>query len=328
MVVDVHGHITHPELFKLLPMPPALADIGGMLEQKAKAGIDVTIVGSPVGFGTMVPVEGMDNFDQPLDRLESFHDWLAETVSDHAPHLSAYAYTNPFGDEAMLAQTAQTVRDGPFVGLIVNTSVRGEYLDSPGADAFFAMAEELDVPVFLHPPAEPVGTASYAAFGLVEQVARFCDVTACLATLVFSGRLERHPRLRLLAAMAGGAIGLLGERLDTADRMRMRGGPPGSGPPGGGGPPPEAGASPPPSEQLRRIYVDTATSSRHALEADLDVLGAGRMMLGTDSPPASKPLEVSLQDVRELQLSEPERDAVLGATAADLFRLAPAVQPG
>jgi hypothetical protein len=46
-----------------------------------------------------------------------------------------------------------------FVGLMVNTSVRGEYLDSPRADDFFAMASELDVPILLHPPAEPVGSA-------------------------------------------------------------------------------------------------------------------------------------------------------------------------
>ena len=50
----------------------------------------------------MVPVAGMDNYAQPLDRLKSFHDWLAETVAEHAPHLEAYAYTNPFGGEAML----------------------------------------------------------------------------------------------------------------------------------------------------------------------------------------------------------------------------------
>ena len=80
MIVDVHGHVTHPELFKRFPMPPALADIEGMLEKKAALGIELTIVGSPVGFGTMVPVPGLDNYAQPLDQLKSFHGWLAETV--------------------------------------------------------------------------------------------------------------------------------------------------------------------------------------------------------------------------------------------------------
>ena len=65
-------------------MPPALADVEGMVEKKAALGIDLTIVGSPVGFGTMVPVPGLDPYSQPLDQLKSFHDWLAETVEAHA----------------------------------------------------------------------------------------------------------------------------------------------------------------------------------------------------------------------------------------------------
>src|SRR5918992_359267 len=130
MIIDVHGHVTHPELFKRFPMPPALADIDGMLEHKAEHGIELTIVGSPVGFGTMVPVPGLDNYAQPLDQLKSFHDWLGETVQGHAGRLAAYVYTNPLGGPELLDQTAATVKEGGFVGLIVNSSVQGRYLDS------------------------------------------------------------------------------------------------------------------------------------------------------------------------------------------------------
>ena len=250
MIVDVHGHITHPELFKRYPMPPALADIEGMLDRKSQAGIGLTIVGSPVGFGTMSK-RGHDNYAQSAEELKSFHEWLSETVRKHAPRLAAYAYTNPFGDAALLDQTAQTVRDGGFVGLIVNTSVGGEYLDSPRADQFFAMAAELGKPVFLHPPAEPVGSDSIEDFRLVEQIGRFMDVTVGLATLVFSGRLEQYPDLEIIAATAGGAISLLAGRMDQAYQPRhwAGGGPPRGGPPGGppsgppsGGPP---GGGPP-----------------------------------------------------------------------------------
>ena len=115
MIVNVHGHITHPELFKRYPMPPALADIEGMLDRKSEAGIGVTIVGSPVGFGTMSK-RGHDNYAQSADELKSFHEWLAETVRKHAPRLAAYAYTNPFDDSALLDQTAQTAKDGGSSG--------------------------------------------------------------------------------------------------------------------------------------------------------------------------------------------------------------------
>src|SRR5262245_27661344 len=121
MIIDIHGHITSPKLFKRFPMPPALADIDGMIEQTARAGIDLTIVGSPVGEGTMMPVPGLDNYAQSPEQLRAFHDWLAETVAKHSGRLKAYAYTNPFGGDAILEATAKTVKDCGFVGLIVNT---------------------------------------------------------------------------------------------------------------------------------------------------------------------------------------------------------------
>ena len=366
MIVDVHGHITHPELFKRYPMPPALADIEGMLDRKSEAGIGVTIVGSPVGFGTMSK-RGHDNYAQTADELKSFHEWLAETVRKHAPRLAAYAYTNPFGDAALLDQTAQTVKDGGFVGLIVNTSVGGEYLDSPRADSFFAMAAELGKPIFLHPPAEPVGSASIEDFRLVEQVGRFMDVTVGLATLVFAGRLEQHPDLEVIAATAGGAISLLAGRMDQAYQPRhwAGGGPPGGGPPGGsagGGPPggPTAGGPPgggppgggapgggppgggpgaggpagrppmaqytnkitqPPSTYLRRVYVDTANSSVPNHLANLELMGADRMLFGTDSPPLATPLQDAIAMVDGLPISASERQGILEGNARRLFGL-------
>jgi aminocarboxymuconate-semialdehyde decarboxylase len=343
MVVDVHGHITHPELFERFPMPRALLDIEGMLEQKAAQGIELTIVGSPVGYGTMTPVPEFDAFSQPLDRLKSFHEWLAETTQRYAPRLAAYAFTNPFGGDELLAQTADTVRDGGFVGLMVNTSIRGEYLDSERADDFFALVDELDVPIFLHPPAEPVGSGSFSDFRLVEQVGRFLDVTAGLAALVFGGRLEQHPRLEVIAATAGGAIGLLANRLDQAyrprhwagapgdgagDRPGGGGGPPAGGPPGGkpaGGPPGgprfENKISEPPSTYLRRVYVDTANSSMPNHLANLEVVGAGRMLFGTDSPPLATSLADALAMVRALPVSAAEQESILRGNAEELFGL-------
>ena len=310
MIVDVHGHVTHPDLLKRFPMPPALGDIEGMLERKAEAGIGLTIVGSPVGFGTMMPVPGLDNYAQPLDQLAAFHSWLAETVAASGGRLAAYAYTNPFGGSELLSQTVRTVRDGGFVGLIVNTSVQGEYLDSPGADEFFDMAVELDVPVFLHPGAEPVGTGSVRDFRLVEQVGRFFDVAVGLAALILAGRLEQHPRLKLFAATGGGGVALVANRLDVAARSR----------------PPAEGAvraplSSPPSEHLRRVFVDTANLSAATHLANLELMGAERMMFGTDSPPIAVPLETAIRLVRDLPISAEAQQDILEGNARRFFGL-------
>ncbi|MBD0329782.1 MAG: amidohydrolase [Thermoleophilia bacterium] len=327
MIVDVHGHVTHPKLFERFPMPPALLDIEGMLERKGALGIELTIVGSPVGYGTMTPVPGFDAFEQPLDQLKAFHEWLADTVRKHAPRLAAYAFTNPFGGDELLAQTAETLKDDAFVGVLVNTSVRGEYLDSERADDFFALVAELRVPVFLHPPAEPVGSASFRDFRLVEQVGRFLDVTAGLAALVFGGRLERDPDLEVVAATAGGAIGLLAARLDQAYQPRHWGGKPGDGGgPAAGGrggmPRFENRITEPPSAYLRRVYVDTANASVPNHLANLEVVGAERVLFGTDSPPLATPLEDAIALVDALPVAEAEREQILRGNAERLFRLA------
>lgn len=308
MIVDVHGHITPPDLLERLPMPAALGDIDGMIEQKERLGIELSIVGSPVGVGTMVPVEGLDPFSQPLSALQRFHDWLGRTVADHLDRLRAYAWTNPFGDEAMLDQTAATVRQDEFVGLIVNTSVHGEYLDSPRADDFFSMAAELDVPILLHPPAEPAGAAGLTDTRLVEQLGRVLDVTAGLATLAFGARLEQYPGLKVVGAMAGGAISLLAGRLEAAAHS------------------PALGATAPrvaehPGVALRSCYVDTATPSLENLEANLRVFGVERMLFGSDFPPATRPLADSIALVDRLAVSEEDKRRIFSENAKRLFRL-------
>lgn len=308
--VDVHGHITPPELFERLPMPPSLRDIDGMIEQKAAVGIDMTIVGSPVGVGTMMRVPGFVNEPQTPDVLRGFHDWLAGVVADHPDSLRAYAYCNPFGGDAVLSYTASTVRDGGFVGVMVNSSVDGRFLDDAGADDFFAMVDELDVPVMLHPPAEPVGAEKLSDFRLVEAVGRFNDVTIGLASLIWGGRLEQHPSLRVIAGMSGGAVAAVAPRLD---RMLA--------PAHWGGPPLENKISEPFSSYLSRVYVDTTSHNAGVLAAAAQTMGAGQLLFGTDFPPASTPLEAALGVVRGLGLDDAGTAGVLGGNARQLFKL-------
>ena len=307
-MIDVHAHITPPELLERLPMPRSLGDIEGMIEEKARAGIQLSIVGSPVGVGTMVPMPGMDPFAQPHDALKRFHDWLAGTVEEHREHLRAYAWTNPFDDELVDA-TAETVRDDAFVGLIVNSSIHGEYLDSPKADHFFAMASELDRPILLHPPPDPVGGAALPDTRLVEQLARYWDVAASLAVLAFGKRFRQYPSLRFIGAMGGGSVALLPARLEEAKAARALGGQTLA--------PEEVGDEP--DAAIRRLYVDTATPSPENLKVNLAVLGAERVLFGTDSPPAARPFEDSIAAVKDVAGAEAER--VFEANARELFRL-------
>ncbi|MEC3974266.1 amidohydrolase family protein [Amycolatopsis sp. H20-H5] len=309
MIIDVHGHVTAPELLAKYPMPPSLGDIDGMIERKLEAGVGLTVVGSPVGFGTMTRIPGLDNYAQPADKLAAFHDWMGETVRAHAGHLLAYAYVNPFGTDAELATAAELVHRPEFVGFIVNTSVRGRFLDDPGADRFFELAREALVPIMLHPPAEPVGAGALTNFGLVEQLGRFTDVHLSLATMIMGGRLERDPGLRLIAATGGGALALLADRLDLAHSPRHW---KGTGKP----------ALPrTPSSYFSQIWVDTASNSSHALRANISVFGADHVLFGTDTPPLPHEVADLVAAVTELNLSTQDTHDILTGNAVRLLNL-------
>ncbi|KWX04660.1 hypothetical protein TH66_05430 [Carbonactinospora thermoautotrophica] len=324
-VVDVHAHLVHPDTVRRFPVPPVLGDVAGLVEAKAAAGIDLTIVGSPNGAGTMVPVPGGGNYHQPLDRLCAFHDWLGQVVADHRDRLRAYVYCDPFGDARMLEAAAQYLATEEFVGIITNPTLRGEYLDSPRADDFFALVAELGVPVMIHSGAEPACCAGIGDYGLVEMVGRYCDVTLGLAAIVLSGRLEQHPDIPIIGTASGGALNLLAGRLDLAWRPRHWG-PAATG--GEDGRPGQLDRAPhrsrtkaPPSELVRRLYVDTSLDGRHAHLVNLEVFGPDRMLFGTDWPPVPVDHAAKIRMVEELPVADAERQAILGGTALRLFGL-------
>ncbi|UYQ65885.1 amidohydrolase family protein [Streptomyces peucetius] len=341
MIIDIHGHLSPPEAARRFPMPPSLTDVDGMLAARAQAGIDLTIIGSPVGAGAMARVPGVDNYKQPRDRLRGFHAWMSGLIASFPDQLRGYVYANPFGDDDHLEGVRETLADPAFVGLITTSSVHGELLGSPRADSFFALAAEAGVPVLVHAPAEPIGTEHVDSIGFVEQIGRFGDLTLSMAMIAFAGWLDKYPGLRLIGATGGGAMALLPERLQTAAAPRHWGGgappsaappsaAPASGGPASGGPaqgrqaPREQPTVPPsadPAAALRRMYVDTSPFSPAHLGLNAEVLGPERMLFGSDSPPLSAPLEDLIRMIEKLPVDKASQQLILGGNAEALFDL-------
>jgi aminocarboxymuconate-semialdehyde decarboxylase len=298
-------------------MPPSLTDAEAMVTEKAAHGIDLTLIGSPVGGGAMLRVPGVDNYAQSRDQLRAFHDELAEMISRFPQALRGLVYVDPLGGDDLLEGAVETLADDAFVGLIVNTSVAGRYLDTPQADSFFALAAERDLPVMLHPPAEPVGGPAMADFRLVEHLARANDVSAGIAAVIFAGWLEKYPTLKLIAPGAGGGLSLLAEKLDLAARTPVRGGPPGA----GGARSAPVSLDEPPSQQLRRIYVDTATPSALAVRSSVALFGPDHVLFGTDSPPLPGVVGPTVRLVEDLPVDDDVRQQIFADNAQRLFRL-------
>jgi len=160
------------------------------------------------------------------------------------------------------------------VGVMVPANIEGVNLGELALDPFWAKAQTLRLPVILHPVmAAPAPRAM--KFALAQSVHYPFDTTLGIGSLIFSGVLDRFPRLELVLAHGGGAYPYLAGRLDIMHaRMDRR----------------AQGdvAARAPSEYLSVLAYDSIAHSPKSLRFLADLVGVDRLLLGTDYsfPPA------------------------------------------
>ena len=245
-----------------------------------------------------------------LDRARLYNDSLAALIARHRGRLFGLGCVDPWGGEAAARELERMVGELGFVGALVNPSDGGRYLDDAACAPLLAAAEHLGRPLFVHPTRDLPADEHWRDFVLSLIMGRPTQTALCAARLIFTGTLDRYPRLDLLLAHGGGVLPFVAGRLD-ATWIAYR---------------PERWHGPDvlelePSTYLSRFHVDTNTWSVPALRLLLEVLGPERLVVGNDQPPVWAPLEESLALLAALPLGPAQREAVLWRNAARLFRL-------
>jgi len=227
---------------------------------------------------------------------------LAEAGGGHAG-LAAVPLPSPAlaADELRFAVTALGLR-----GAMVDPNALGRPLGDRDFDPFWKAAADLGAPVVLHP-------------FLLEAVERFgrhylhnlvgypFETTLAAGSLILGGALDRFPELDVVLVHGGGFLPYHIGRFDRGHAARPEARADGAGRPGG---------------YLRRFHYDTLVQFPPALGYLVKVVGADRVLLGSDHPfwlGDPEPVRI----VSESGLSPEARAAVLGGNAARLFRLGP-----
>jgi aminocarboxymuconate-semialdehyde decarboxylase len=151
------------------------------------------------------------------------------------------------------------------------------------------------------------------------------DTAVCMARLVFSGILERHPDLKLIAHHGGsmvpyfaGRVGpgmdQLGARTPDGEKELLA----------------DASALPRrPIDYFRRFYVDTALfGASDALACSLAFFGEDQMLFASDSPfdPERGPgyIRATIDNVDQLQITAQAREKIYEDNARRLLTRLPA----
>ena len=201
----------------------------------------------------------------------------------------------------LVAALEYAVLELGLVGVEISSSAGDVELSDERLEAFWTRAEELNAVIFLHPFGCTLDER-LDRFYLANTVGQPTENAVALSHLIFSGVLDRHPRLRIVAAHGGGYLpGYIG-RSDHAWRVR-----------------PEAhGCSEPPSSYLRRLWFDSLVHDKAGLRTLVAAAGADRVVLGSDFP-FDMGVEDPVRLVRDAGLGEPVEHAILSGNVRTLI---------
>jgi aminocarboxymuconate-semialdehyde decarboxylase len=231
------------------------------------------------------------------------NDAMAEATRAHPERFVALA-TLPMQDpEAAVNEVDRAVKELGCRGIYLGTNVRGKELPDSSFLPVFERINALAVPIFLH-PFNVIGSQRLTSYYLHNLLGNPFDTAVAAANLIFSGLLDRFPKLDICLPHAGGAFPYLIGRLNHGWKVRQ-----------------ECKAlKKPPLSYLRRFTYDTISHAPESLRYLIDLVGADRVMLGSDycfDMGYARPVKV----VTALRLSRNDQEKILGANAARLLRL-------
>ncbi|MGH8288422.1 MAG: amidohydrolase family protein [Steroidobacteraceae bacterium] len=155
-------------------------------------------------------------------------------------------------------------------GVMVLANIEGRSLTDPFFGPIWQAIDDRKLPVLVH-PGHPPGAElmDMGKYDLAWAVGFMTDTTLCFARMIFDGFLDLYPNLKLIASHGGGTLPYLVGRFDKGDEVEL---------------PSRRRIRARPSAYLRRIWYDGICYSPQALSYLISIVGADRVLYGTDYP--------------------------------------------
>jgi len=294
-----HGHIMAGDS-RFRPVYRALWDPALRIEEMDRHAVDIQVVcATPILFGYGYPAPAAAAW------AERMNDLALEYCTYRPYRLKALAQV-PLQDLDLACREASRARRAGHVGVQIGSHLGPRDLDDADLVAFLTHCANDDIPVLVH-PWDMMTDGRMKKWMLPWLVAMPAETQLGILSLILSGAFERIPAsLRLCFAHGGGSFPYLLGRAENAWHCRdiVR-----------------EDCPHPPSHYLDRFSVDSAVFDARALRLLVEVMGAERVMLGSDYPFPLGEQEIGALVAGNPWLSEPDRAAILGGNAARFFGL-------
>ncbi len=254
------------------------------------------------------------------------NDGMAEIVARHPDHFPAFVASLPMNNvPAALEEMDRAIGKLGARGIQIFTNMNGRPMDEPEFyPVFERMVRKYDLPIWVH----PTRTAKFADY-VTESKSKYeiwwlfgwpYETSAFMARLVFSGMLDKLPRMKIITHHLGAmapffeariALGMdqLGSRTSDEDygallkKMAKR-----------------------PVDYFRMFYADTSINgSAPAIRCGIDFYGINHVLFGTDCPfdPQGGPMFIreNIRAIDSLRLKATDRRKIYFGNALKMLHM-------
>ena len=193
--------------------------------------------------------------------------FFARITHEHPTRFAALGAVALQDPDRAVDEMRRCMRQPGFIGVEIGTRVGDTELADPSLDRFFGVAHELGALVLVHPSDQDL-PARVTELGLGFGAGMPIETALAAAALIAGGALARRPEVRICLAHGGGALPAMIGRLDKGAII--------AGMP--------ADSPDLPSRLARRLWCDSLTYNRDALQAAVDVFGHDHVVFGSDYP--------------------------------------------
>jgi aminocarboxymuconate-semialdehyde decarboxylase len=233
------------------------------IEEYARLGVTTQVVCTiPVLFSYWAqPQHG-------LDVARFLNDDIAETVSRYPENYIGLG-TLPMQDAELAIAELERIAKLGFRGIQIGSNINDLNLGEPQFLPIFEACERLNMAVMVH-PWNMMGQQHMQKYWLPWLVGMPAETSRAMCSLIFSGVLEKLPRLRFLFSHAGGEFLFTLGRIEHGFNCR----------------PDLVAVDNPvnPRNYLGKFWIDSITHDAKALQYVLDMVGPDKICMGSDYP--------------------------------------------
>lgn len=229
-----------------------------------KCGVSMQVLSTvPVMFSYWAKTE------HAYDLSRILNDHIADVVRKYPSRFTGLGTVPMQSPSHAIKELERCVNDLRLPGIEIGTNVNGVNLDDRGVFDVLVAAQELGAAVFVH-PWEMLGKDRMPKYWLPWLVGMPAETALAICSLIFSGTLEKLPKLRVCFAHGGGAFAFTMGRICHGHRTR----------------PDLCAVDNPidPRSYLGRFYLDSLVHDADALRYLIKQVGQDRIAMGSDYP--------------------------------------------